>query len=113
MQLVQDGAAPGLVVRGDIAHVLQQLVIDAAQRLPQSPHERLLGVGDLVEPRTHLLDEFNHLRHASAPAWFGRRRITLCRECRFPFGQKCGRPPHMHLERLDAPGAGYNGWSLG
>jgi hypothetical protein len=56
----QDCAASRLVFRRDAAHVVQELMVDAIERLPEGANERLLGIGNRIEPRAHVLDQVHH-----------------------------------------------------
>src|SRR5262249_51222883 len=57
------GNAAGLVVRREIAHIVQQLLVDPAQGLRQRTDQCLLCLRNLGEARPHIIDVIEHLRH--------------------------------------------------
>src|SRR5262247_4070556 len=62
LQLAQDPLAPDLVLEGNVAHVLQQLLIGPVERMPEGPDQILFPASQLVHANAHFLDLLDESR---------------------------------------------------
>ncbi len=63
LQLLQDGATAGLMLGRKIAHVVEQLVIGAAESVAQGHNQPLLVLRQLVHAKAHFLKLLSQARH--------------------------------------------------
>jgi hypothetical protein len=67
LQLHENLSPASLVLDGDLANILYELLVNFTERLSQRLDERLFMLGGLGKQNTHLVNMLRQLRHVRHP----------------------------------------------